>query len=44
MFQKFYNRIELQATIVADTALYIGAGEASFDPGAIQGALLKNAL
>ncbi len=43
MFQKFKNRIILEAILKAETALYIGAGQDSYTPLAVQGCIIKNA-
>jgi len=42
MYHRFKNRITLSATLKAETALYIGAGQENFTPMAVQGSLLKN--
>jgi CRISPR-associated RAMP protein (TIGR02581 family) len=42
MFNKFENRLELTAELKAETALYIGAGQDSFEPLAVQGCLMKD--
>jgi len=42
MYHLFKNRITLSATLKAETALYIGAGQKNFTPMAVQGSLLKN--
>jgi len=42
MFNKFYNRVDIRASLVAESGLYIGAGENNLSPNAIQGALLRN--
>jgi CRISPR-associated RAMP protein (TIGR02581 family) len=42
VFNKFKNRIELTVELKAETALYIGAGQDSFDPLAVQGCLMKD--
>ena len=42
MFDKFYNRLEISGKLVATTALYIGAGQDSYMPSAVQGALLRD--
>ena len=43
MYHQFKNRITLSGVLEAETALYIGAGQESFSPMAVQGSLLKNA-
>ena len=43
MYHRFKNRIALSGALKAETALYIGAGQESFSPMAVQGSLLKNA-
>jgi len=42
MFHQFKNRVKLSATLKAETGLYVGAGQESFSPLAIQGAIMKN--
>jgi len=42
MFNRFRNRVVLEATLKAETPLYIGAGQESFSPMAVQGSVLKN--
>jgi len=42
MYHQFKNRVKLTATLKAETALYIGAGQESFSPMAVQGSLLKD--
>jgi len=42
VFDRFKNRFILRGTLRAETALYIGAGQESFTPLAVQGSLLKN--
>jgi CRISPR-associated RAMP protein (TIGR02581 family) len=42
MFHRFKNRIALSAVLKAETALYIGAGQESFSPLAVQGCVLKD--
>ncbi|MDR2713236.1 MAG: CRISPR-associated RAMP protein [Clostridiales bacterium] len=42
MFHQFRNRIVLKAVLTAETALYIGSGQDSFEPLAVQGCLMKN--
>ena len=43
MFDRFQNRIRIDATLAVESGLHIGAGEDSFQPTAINGAVLKNA-
>jgi len=43
MFHKFKNRVKLSATLKAETGLYVGAGQESFSPLAVQGSVMKNA-
>jgi len=42
MYEKFYNRLTMEATLVAKTGLHIGAGEETFDPTAANGAILRD--
>jgi len=42
MFNRFRSRAVLSATLKAETPLYIGAGQESFSPMAVQGSILKN--
>jgi CRISPR-associated RAMP protein (TIGR02581 family) len=42
MYHRFKSRVTVSATLKAETALYIGAGQESFTPMAVQGSLLKN--
>jgi CRISPR-associated RAMP protein (TIGR02581 family) len=42
MYHRFLNRVEIRAKLVVQTGLHIGAGQESFQPLAIQGALMKD--
>jgi CRISPR-associated RAMP protein (TIGR02581 family) len=44
MCHRFNNRVEIQATLAAQSGLYIGAGQESFQPMAVQGAFVKDSL
>ena len=43
MFDIFYSRVDIYGEILADTALYIGAGQDSYMPSGVQGVLVKDA-
>ena len=43
MFDKFHNRLRIDAVLVAETGLHIGAGEDSYQPTAINGSVLRDA-
>jgi CRISPR-associated RAMP protein (TIGR02581 family) len=41
MFDKFANRLKIEAALVTKTGVHIGAGEDSFDPTAMNGAVVR---
>jgi CRISPR-associated RAMP protein (TIGR02581 family) len=42
MFDKFYNRLRVEADLLAETGLHVGAGEDSFSPTVANGSVLRD--
>ena len=43
MFDKFYNHLRIDAVLITETGLHIGAGEDSYEPTAPNGSVLRDA-